>query len=117
EDDKIDITYTEQTIGIPLTIYFRPYEWGANTLLITGSLKTMYVASLKETSEEYGEIVLKGTDLNTRIKTGVGIGVGYQRQLDKHMFLNLIPSYNLDLRGDQAFTSVTLTLEMIFGVY
>jgi len=116
-DDKINITFTEQSIGIPLTVYFRPYEWRANTILLTGSLTTLFVISLKENSEEYGEIILKGTDLKTRIKTNVGIGVGYQRQLDKHLFLNFIPSYNIDLRGDKAFNSITLTAELIFGIY
>jgi len=43
--------------------------------------------------------------------------VGYQRQLDKHMFLNFIPSYNIDLRGDRAFNSITLSAELIFGIY
>lgn len=117
EDDKINITYTEHDIGIPLTIYFRPYEWRANTILITGTLKTIFVASLKENSEEYGEIVLKGTDLDPRIKTNVGIGVGYQRQLDKNMFLNIVPSYNIDLRGYKSFNSITLSAEFIFGIY
>jgi hypothetical protein len=117
ENDKINITYTEHGIGIPITIYFRPYEWGANTILITGSLKPIFVASQKANSEEYGEIVLKGTDLKTRIKTNVGIGVGYQLQLDKHMFLNIIPSYNIDLRGDKTFNSITLSAEFIFGIY
>ena len=116
-DDKSNITFTEQSIGIPLTVYFRPYEWGANTILLSGSLTTLFVLSLKENSEEYGEIILKGTDLKTRIKTNVGIGVGYQRQLDKHKFLNIIPSYNIDLRGDRAFNSITLTAELIFGIY
>ena len=77
----------------------------------------MFVISLKEDSEEYGEITLNGTDLNTRIKTNVGIGVGYQRQLDKHMFLNFIPSYNIYLRGDRAFNSITFTVEWIIGIY
>ena len=116
-DDKINITFAEQSIGIPLTAYFRPYEWGSNTILLTASLRTLFVISLKEDSEEYGEITLKGTDLNTRIKTNVGIGVGYQRQLDQHMYLNFIPSYNIDLRGDRAFNSITLTVEWILGIY
>jgi hypothetical protein len=116
-DDKINITFTEQSIGIPLTVYFRPYEWRANTILLSGSLTTLFVLSLKENSEEYGELVLKGIDLKTRVKTNVGLGVGYQRQLDKHKFLNIIPSYNIDLRGDRAFTSITLTAELIFGIY
>ena len=116
-DDKINITFTEQSIGIPLTVYFRPYEWRANTILLSGSLTPLFVLSLKENSEEYGELVLKGIDLKTRVKTNVGLGVGYQRQLDKHKFLNIIPSYNIDLRGDKAFTSITLTAELIFGIY
>ena len=116
-EDKINISYTEQSIGIPLTVYFRPYEWGANTLLVTGSLTTMYIVSLKENSEEYGEITLKGNDLQTKIKSNVGIGVGYQRQLDKHMFLNVVPSFNIDLRGHVIYNSITLTTELIFGIY
>jgi len=116
-DDQINISYTEQSVGIPITFYFRPYEWRANTLLLTGSLTTMFVASLKADSEEYGEIVLKGSDLKPRIKTSVGIGAGYQRQLDKHRFLNIYPSFNIDLRGHAAFNSITLTTELIFGVY
>lgn len=116
-DDKINITFKEQTIGVPLAIYFRPYEWGANTLLLTGSLKAMIVASLKESSEEYGDLVLKGTDVKTRTKINLGIGVGYQRQLDSHMFFNIFPSFNVDLRGDRAYNSITLTAELIFGIY
>jgi len=116
-DDKINITFTEQTVGIPLVVYFRPYEWGPNSLLITGSLTTMVVAHFKGSSEEYGETVLKGTDIKTRIKTNVGIGAGYQRQLDRYTFLNIYPSYNIDLRADQPYTSITLTAELVFGVY
>jgi len=116
-DDKINISYKEQSAGIPLTVYFRPWEQGPNSILLTGTLNTLIVASLKLDSEEYGELVLKGTDVKTRIKTNVGIGVGYQRQLDKHMFLNIFPSYNIDLRGDPAFSSITLTAEFIFGIY
>ena len=44
--DKVNISFTEQTIGLPLTVYFRPYESGANTLLITGSLKNHVCGSL-----------------------------------------------------------------------
>jgi hypothetical protein len=116
-EDKINISFTEQSIGIPLTFYFRPYEWRANTLILTGSLTTMFVAGLKGNSEEYGELVLKGADLKPRVKSSVGIGIGYQRQLDKHAFLNIFPSYNIDLRGKVAFNSITLTTELIFGIY
>jgi hypothetical protein len=116
-DDQVTTVFKEQTIGIPLTIYFRPYEWGANTLLIAGTLKASAVVGLKKSTEEYGEIVLKGTEIKSRIKTNLGIGVGYQRQLDQHLFLNILPSYNVDLRSVGAFNSVTLTVEMIFGIY
>ena len=116
-DDKINITVIEQTAGIPITFYFRPFERGANTMLITGSLKAMVVAHLKERSEEYGDIALKGDDIERRVKSNVGVGVGYQRQLEKHTYLNIIPSFNVDLRGDRAFNSITLTAELIFGIY
>jgi len=116
-DEKINITTIEQTAGVPIAIYFRPFERGPNTMLITGFLKPMIVAHLKERSEEYGEIVLKGDDVERRVKTNVGVGVGYQRQLEKHTYLNIIPSFNVDLKGDRAFNSITLTAELIFGVY
>ena len=116
-DDKINITFKEQTIGVPLTTPSFRYDCGSHTLLITGSLKTMFIVHLKENSEEYGELVLKGSDIKTRAKTNVGIGVGYQRQLDQHMFLNIVPSFNVDIRSIRAFNSITLTAELIFGVY
>ena len=116
-DDKIHITFTEHAVGIPLTIYFRPYESGPNTLLIAGTLKTIFVARLGENSEEYGELVLTGGEIKNRTKTNVGIGVGYQRQLDQHMFLNIVPTFNVDIRADRAFNSINLTAELIFGIY
>ena len=96
-DDKIRTSYMEQTVGIPLTAYFRPWEQGPNSILLSGTLNTIIVANLKLNSEEYGELVKKGTDVKTRLKSNVGIGVGYQRQLDKHKFLNIIPSAYLDV--------------------
>ncbi len=117
EYDKIHITYLEQTIGIPLTFCFRPIESRANTMLITGTLNTLAVAGMKLDSEEYGEHKLKGTDIKTRLKTSVGIGIGYQRQLDKNLYLNIIPSYNIDLRGDKDFNSIMLSAEVLFGIY
>jgi hypothetical protein len=116
-EDKVNISFAEQAVGVPLSIYFRPYESGSNTLLITGTLRTMFAFHMKEISDAYGELVLKGGELNTVAKTNIGIGVGYQRQLDQHLFLNIIPSFNLDIRADKAFNSINLTVELIYGVY
>lgn len=116
-DDKIYITTTEQTIGIPLTVYFRPYESGANSLLLAATLKTQFVVNLKEQAESYDDVVLGWSEVKTRTKASFGLGAGYQRQLDNHMFLNILPTYNMDLRADRAFNSIILTVELIFGVY
>lgn len=116
-DDKVQITFTEQSIGIPLTAYFRPYESGASTLLITGSLELMYVVHLKESSEEFGELKMTGGAIESRIKTNLGIGVGYQRQIDRDTYLNIVPSFNIDIRSPRAYQSITLTAELIFGIY
>lgn len=116
-DDRISITYTEQAAGVPLTVYFRPWESGFNTLLVTGTLEMMFVAHLKENSAEFGEIVIAGNEIKTRTKTSLGIGVGYQRQLDRHIFLNIVPSFNLDLRASRPYNSFNLTAEVLFGVY
>jgi len=116
-EDKVNITFSEQTLGIPLIIYFRPFESGSNTLLITGSLKTLFVTHLQENSEEYGELILDGNDIQNRIKSNVGIGIGYQRQLDQHTYLNIVPSFDVDIRSARAYNSITLTAELIFGIY
>ncbi len=116
-DDRVRITYTEQSVGIPLTVYFRPYESGANTLLITGSFSMMGVVHLREGTEEFGDLVVKGADIKSRIKTGLGIGVGFQRQLDRQTYLNIVPSFNIDIRSPQAYQSITLSAELIFGIY
>lgn len=116
-DDYINVDVNEQMIGVPLTIYFRPYESGENTLLITGSLQTLFTTHLEIANEEYGEAVLKGNDVKSRTRTNLGIGVGYQRQLDRHTYLNIYPSFNMDLRALRPFNSITLTAELLFGVY
>ena len=115
--DKVRITYREQAIGIPVAVYFRPYESGANSLLISGSFTMMYVAHLKESTDEFGDLVRTGGDIDSPIKTNVGIGVGFQRQLDRHTYLNIIPSFTLDIRSPRAYQSITLTAELIFGIY
>lgn len=115
--DRVRITFTEQCVGVPLTFYFRPYESGDNTLLITGSFAMLFVAHIKENTEEYGELVLSGNQIGTRTKTNVGVGVGYQRQLDQHLYLNIYPSYNMDIRAERAFNTINLTAELIFGIY
>lgn len=115
--DKVRIGFAEQALGIPLTVYFRPVESGDNTLLVTGTLEMMVVTHLKEHTGEFGDLVLKGSEVKSRTKTNVGIGVGYQRQLDQHMFLNIVPTFSVDLRSDRAFNTIALTAELIFGVY
>jgi len=116
-DDQLRIEEFEHSIGIPLTVYFRPVEKGANTLLITGSMEMLYIVHMKEQAEGFDAMVLKDSDGGNRIKTNIGLGVGYQRQLDKHMFLNIVPSFQIDLRGYRAYNSITLTAELLFGVY
>ena len=116
-DDKINIDINEQSIGIPITIYFRPYESGNNALLLLGTLKTMISINQKAYNEEYGELVFSGSDIPTRLKTNIGFGVGWQRQLDRYKYLNIYPSFNMDIRAERPFDSITLTAEFLFGVY
>lgn len=116
-DDQINIDINEQLVGVPLTVYFRPYESGENAMLITASLETMFTTHLKTNSEEYGEMVLKGTEVKSRARTNLGVGVGYQRQLDRHTFLNIYPSFNMDIRAHRPYNTINLTVELLFGVY
>ena len=116
-DDFINVDINEQLVGVPLTVYFRPYESGKDALLITVSLETMFTAHLKANNVEYGEIVLKGTDVKSRTRTNLGVGVGYQRQLDKHTYLNIYPSFNIDVRAQRPFNTINLTAGFLFGVY
>jgi len=116
-DDKVNLQRKEQSIGVPLTLYFRPWESGKNTFLVVGSLETMFTVGVKENSEEFGEVSIKGSEVKSRVKTNLGLGVGYQRQLDRHLFLNIYPMFNMDMRAERPFNSVTLTAELLFGVY
>jgi len=116
-DDKVNITFTEQSVGVPLTVYFIPYKSGVNSLLITGSFEMMLALHLKQNTEEFGELILKGSDVTTRMKSNIGFGLGYQRQLDNHKYLNIVPSFNVDIRAAQPYNSFKLTVELLFGVY
>ncbi len=116
-DDKINIDISEQNVGIPLTIYFRPYESGKNAVLITGTLETLFTVHQKASNKEYGDLVITGSDIESRFKTSLGIGAGWQRQLDRYIFLNIYPSFNMDIRAQRPFNSITLTAELLFGVY
>jgi hypothetical protein len=116
-DDKIILERFEHHIGVPLTIYFRPYESGKHAILITGSLQPMFAVGLKENSEEFGEVKFTGSEIKSRVKTNLGIGAGYQLQLDRYKFLNIYPSYNFDIRAQRPFNSITLNVELLFGVY
>jgi len=116
-DDKIRISYTEHAVGLPVSFYFRPYESGANALLLTGTLEMLVIASLKADTEEYGEKVLKGSSDRNWTKSRIGLGVGYQRQIDRHAYLNIVASYNMDIRATPSFNSINLSLEYIFGAY
>jgi hypothetical protein len=60
---------------------------------------------------------LKGTEVKSRTRTNLGVGVGYQRQLDKHTYLNIYPSFNIDVRAQRPFNTINLTAEFLFGVY
>ena len=116
-DDRVMIDYTEHAAGVPLSVYFRPFESGANTLLITGSLEMLVTAHVRLNSAEYGELTLTSSDVRSWTKTNVGLGVGYQRQLDQHLYLNIVPSFHVDIRADRSFNSIRLTAELLFGVY
>ena len=116
-DDLVDVDITEHAVGVPLVLYFRPYEKGANSMLITASLETKMITRVKGSNDDFGDIIYKWGDIRSRTKTNIGIGVGYQRQLDRHMFMNIYPSYNIDIRARRPFSSINLTAELIFGVY
>ncbi len=116
-EDKVIIDFTEQTLSLPVTVYLRPWEKGNNALLVAGTVEMMSVLKLNQQSEEFGEINLNASEAKTWTKTNLGFGVGYQRKLQKHSYLNLVPSFNLDVRGYRAYTGFMLSVEYILGVY
>ncbi len=116
-NDKININFNEQSVGIPLAIYFRPYESGKNALLIIGLLEPQFTIHQKASNEEYGDLVFTGSEITSTARTNIGLGAGWQRQLDRHTYMNLYPSFNFDIRAQRPFNSITLTAEFLFGVY
>jgi hypothetical protein len=62
-------------------------------------------------------MILGSGDVKSWTKTNVGVGVGYQRQLDRHLYLNIVPSFHVDIRAERPFNSIRLTAELLFGIY
>ncbi|HDR68105.1 MAG TPA: hypothetical protein ENN61_03545 [Bacteroidaceae bacterium] len=119
QDDANDIKidYRQHDLGIPLTIYFRLIERSSNAMLLTGTLEMSYALAGIMKSDGFDKVILTGRDFDKRLRTAVGIGVGYQWQIDRDLFFNLIPSYNVDLRSERPFNTFKLTVEMMFGIY
>lgn len=116
-DDKELVERMEHHLGIPLAVYFRPLERGENSMIVVAGFDNMITLAAKENSERFGEVKLEGNDIKTRIRMTIGLGIGYQRQLDRHAYMNIYPSFNVDVRSDRPFNSFTLTAEFLFGVY
>lgn len=117
QEDRIQIDCSMHTVGIPLTMYFRPYEKGPNTLLLTASVEAVLAGSTKESATEDGQYLEYTSGFSLSPKANVGVGIGYQRQLDRYTYLNIVPSFNVDIRAPKTFTSITLTAELVFGIY
>ena len=115
--DRVSIEYFQHDISIPLMIYFSLFEQRGNALLLNGSLEMAFTIASKMTSPDIGEVKLSGSDIKNRLRTSVGLGVGYQRQLDRDLYINIYPSYNIDLRAHRPFRLIKLTAEIMFGVY
>lgn len=115
--DPVDINYIQHDISIPLSAYFPLLERQGNYFILVGTLEMAYAITGKLSNPEIGTLQLKGDDIKNRLRTAIGIGAGYQVQLDKNIYLNAFPSYNIDMRADRPFNSIRLTVEVMFGIY
>jgi len=113
----VDILYKQQDLSLPLTVYFSVLENRGNALLLAGTLEVAYTTFVSQQNDLLGEIKLKGKHIQNPLKTSVGFGVGYQRQLDRNIFINAVPSFNVELRAPRPFNTIKLTVEVMFGVY
>ena len=113
----VDILYKQQDLSIPLTVYFSVLEDRGNALLLAGILEIGYTTHIPQQNDLLGEIKLTGSHIKNPLKTSVGVGIGYQRQLDRNIFINAVPSFNIELRAPKPFNTIKLTVEVMFGVY
>ena len=113
----VHMVFDQKNIMIPLTAYFAFFNKAENALLLTAGMELMVTTSVSYSHDTYGKATLRGDDLDNRFKTHLGIGVGYQRQLSRFLYLNAVPSFYMDVRSDRPFNSIRLTLELIYGVY
>ncbi len=117
ELQKIDMRYTQNDINIPIAVYYLPYREKGNAVIVMGGMDVMYSMETKYEHEVYGSALFSGEDIDQHIKIGFSFGAGYQREFSDVLFLNVLPTMNLDIRSDKPFISFGLTLEMIYGFY
>ncbi len=113
----VRLVYDQRNLAVPLTAYFAFYNRNQNALLVTAGMELLVTTSVTYTHETYGSSTLKRASLDNRFKTQLGLGVGYQRQLTDFLYLNLVPSFYMDIRSDRPFNSIRLTMELIYGIY
>ncbi|MBN2698370.1 MAG: hypothetical protein JXR52_06055 [Bacteroidales bacterium] len=116
-DREIMVDYRQHDVGIPITAYFRLIEQGGNALLLTGTLEMSLALKAVLNAGDYESLVLTGNDIDKPLRTNLGVGAGYQLQINRETYFNIIPSFHLDLRSDRPFNVFKLTVEMMFGVY
>ena len=100
-----------------MTVYFSVLENRGNALLLAGTMEIAYTTFVSQQNDLLGEIKLKGKHIQNPLKTSVGFGVGYQRQIERNIFINAVPSFNVELRAPRPFNTIKLTVEVMFGVY
>ena len=117
ELQRIDMRYTQNDINIPFAVYYLPYRKKGNAIIVMGGMDVMYTMQSKYDHEEYGSVVFAAEEIDQNVKIGFSLGAGYQREFSDVLFLNILPTLNLDVKSDKPFTSFGLTLEMIYGIY
>jgi len=113
----VRMVYDQRSLAVPLTAYFAFYNRNENALLVTAGMELLLTTSVTYTHDTYGSSTLRSADLDNRFKTQLGLGVGYQRELTNFLYLNLVPSFYMDIRSDRPFNTIRLTMELIYGIY
>ncbi len=112
-----DVNYQQQDLAIPIAVYYLPYEKKGNAVLVMGGMNVMYSIREKYMHDTYGSVVFSGEDIENEVKIGFTLGAGYQRELSNIMFLNVFPTFNMEIKANKPFTSIGLTVELIYGIY
>ena len=113
---KTDMSYNRMDFYIPLQGFFTFYRYRRESFFALAGLELNYSFREIYTHDEYGKVKVPFDDIDKRIKSAAMIGIGYQKEFSRLQYLNLYPSFSMELRAERPFYAIKLNAEFIYAL-